>query len=459
MQGIIKKAENTHNLKKEEIVKLLKTDTEELFRAADRVRKEFVGDEVHLRALLEFSNICKCDCKYCGLRCSNKNAERYRLSKEQILDLAKKAVNYGYRTIVMQSGEDKYYTAEILAEIIKEIKSLKPTPAVTLSIGERSFDEYKMLKDAGADRFLLRIETTDKNLYKKLHPNMNFKNRIRCLKDLKTLGYELGTGSLVGLPNQTIESIADDILFFKKIGADMIGVGPFIPHKDTPLGKEDGGTFELARKVIAIVRLLMPDINIPATTAMETLNPAGRIIALQSGANVVMPNATEGDYRKKYEIYPGKICINDSPAECRKCIENKIKAIGRTISEGQGNSKHYPLTLPSPAGRGKTKQAKNLRKNLTPQERTLWNKLRNRQINNLKFKRQAPIGDYIVDFLCLEKMLVVEVDGGQHNQTKNIQYDQKRTEYLNNRGFKVLRFWNNDIDNNIEGVIEKILTV
>ena len=336
MQKIVKKAQNTHNLEKKEIVELLKTDTEDLFKAADCVRKEFVGDEVHLRALLEFSNICKCDCKYCGLRYSNKNAERYRFSKEQIFDLAEKAVNYGYRTIVMQSGEDKYYTAEILADVIKKIKSLKPTPAITLSIGERSFDEYKRLKEAGADRFLLRIETTDKDLYKELHPNMDFENRIRCLKDLKTLGYELGTGSLVGLPNQTIESIADDILFFKEIGADMIGVGPFIPHKDTPLGKKNGGTFELARKVIAIVRLLMPDINIPATTAMETLNPNGRIIALQSGANVVMPNATEGDYRKKYEIYPGKICVNDSPAECRKCIENKIKAIGRTISEEQG---------------------------------------------------------------------------------------------------------------------------
>ena len=336
MQELIEKAKNTHNLSKEEIVELLKSDNDDLFKAADEVRHNFVGDEVHLRALLEFSNICRCNCYYCGLRAENKSAERYRLSGEEIIDLATKAVSYGYRTIVMQSGEDLYFTADYLAEILREIKKLTPTPAITLSIGERAYDEYKVLKDAGADRFLLRIETTDRELYKKLHPNMDFDNRVRCLKDLKTLGYEMGTGSLIGLPDQTLESIAEDILFFKEIGADMIGVGPFIPHKETPLKDAKGGTFELARKVMSIIRLLMPDINIPATTAMETLNPNGRLIALQSGANVVMPNATEGDYRRKYEIYPGKICINDSPAQCRGCISSKIESIGRTISKEQG---------------------------------------------------------------------------------------------------------------------------
>ena len=336
MQEIIDKAKSTHNLSKEEIVELLKNNSEGLFKAADEVRKEYVGDEVHLRALLEFSNICKCNCYYCGLRGENKAVERYRLSKEEIIDLAQKAVSYGYRTIVMQSGEDLFFTADYLAEILRKIKQLEPTPAITLSIGERSYDEYKILKEAGADRFLLRIETTDRNLYKKLHPNMDFDNRVRCLKDLKALGYEMGTGSLIGLPDQTLESIADDILFFKEIGADMIGVGPFIPHKETPLKDAKGGTFELARKVMAIIRLLMPDINIPATTAMETLNPNGRLLALQSGANVVMPNATEGDYRRKYEIYPGKICVNDSPAQCRGCISSKIESIGRTISKEQG---------------------------------------------------------------------------------------------------------------------------
>ena len=336
MKDIIEKAKTAHLLSKFEIVELLKNSSDDLFSAADEVRKEFVGDEVHLRALIEFSNICRCNCFYCGLRFENKNAERYRMSENEIFDLASKAVSYGYRTIVMQSGEDVFYTAEILAGILRKIKSLNPEPAITLSIGERSYDDYKILKEAGADRFLLRIETTDRDLYKKLHPNMDFDNRVRCLKDLKALGYEMGTGSLVGLPNQTIESIADDILFFKEIGADMIGVGPFIPHKDTPLKDAEGGTFELARKVMAIIRLLMPDINIPATTAMETLNPNGRLLALQSGANVVMPNATEGDYRKKYEIYPGKICVNDSPVQCRNCIEGKINSIGRTISKDRG---------------------------------------------------------------------------------------------------------------------------
>ena len=341
MKDIIEKAKNTHSLFKYEIVELLRNNSEDLFLAADEVRKEVVGDEVHLRALIEFSNICRCNCFYCGLRSENKNADRYRMSENEIFDLAEKAVSYGYRTIVMQSGEDAFYTAEILADILKKIKCLKPEPAITLSIGERSYEDYKILKDAGADRFLLRIETTDRNLYKKLHPNMDYDNRIRCLKDLKKLGYEVGTGSLIGLPNQTLESIADDILFFKEIGADMIGVGPFIPHKETPLKDAAGGTFALARKVMAIVRLLMPDINIPATTAMETLNPNGRLIALQSGANVVMPNATEGDYRKKYEIYPGKICVNDSPAQCRNCIEGKINSIGRTISKDRGFRKGY----------------------------------------------------------------------------------------------------------------------
>ena len=336
MKELIEKAKNTHTLSLDEIVNILESNEDYLYTAADSVRKQYVGDEVHLRALIEFSNICRCNCYYCGLRCENPNTERYRLSGDEILDLAGKAISYGYRTIVMQSGEDPFFTANYLAGIIKEIKKLEPSPAITLSIGERSFEDYKILKEAGADRFLLRIETTDQELYKNLHPHMDFENRVRCRKDLKSLGYELGTGSLVGLPDQTLESIAKDILFFKEISADMIGVGPFIPHKDTPLKDASGGTFDLARKVIAIVRLLMPDINIPATTAMETLNPEGRIIALQSGANVVMPNATEGDYRKKYEIYPGKICINDSPAQCRNCIENKIKSIGRTISKDKG---------------------------------------------------------------------------------------------------------------------------
>lgn len=339
MQILTQKAEIEHSLKKSEIVQLLENDTinTELFCAADRVRAKYVGNEVHLRGLIEFSNICGRNCFYCGLRYDNKKAERYRLSEQEILDFVHKAVEYGYKTIVMQSGEDKFFSAEKLGDIIKKIKNGNDNPpALTLSIGERTFDEYKILKESGADRFLIRIETTDENLYKKLHPGMSLKNRKQCLYDLKNLGYETGTGSIVGLPEQTLGSLADDILFFKSLNADMIGIGPFIPHQNTPLANCQGGNFELALKVMAITRLLMPDINIPATTAMETLNPNGRILALQSGANVVMPNVTEGDYRRKYEIYPGKICINESPEKCINCISGKIKSIGRSIGPDRG---------------------------------------------------------------------------------------------------------------------------
>jgi len=334
---IIEKAENTHNLTKEEIIQLLEfpfTFHSSLFTSSDRVRKKYVGDEVHLRGLIEFSSYCKQNCLYCGLRRDNKNATRYRLTKEEVIGFAKDAKDFGYKTVVLQSGEDPYFTAEKMKEIISEIK--KFDMAITLSIGEKTFEEYQAYKEAGADRFLIRIETTDEKLYTKLDPDMNWQNRVECLNQLKTLGFEVGTGCLVGIPEQTLESLADDILFFKKIDADMIGIGPFIPNENTPLKDAKGGSFELALKVMAITRLLLPDINIPATTAMETLNPNGRIIALQSGANVVMPNVTQGDYRKFYEIYPGKICVNDTPSKCRGCITGKIKSINRTVSEDYG---------------------------------------------------------------------------------------------------------------------------
>ena len=307
-----------------------------IFSTADEVRKKYVGDEIHLRGLIEFSNICKRTCKYCGLRAENKNIERYRLTGEEILNYAKNAINLGYRTIVLQSGEDEYYSKDEMCKIIEKIKELDV--ALTLSIGEKTFEEYKSFKDAGADRYLLRIETTNRNLYKKMHPHMDFDNRMRCLKDLKTLGYEVGTGCLVGLPGQTVESLADDILFFKEIEADMIGIGPFIPHPETPLKNSLKGDFNLALKVMALTRIIMPDINIPATTAMETLNPNGRIKALQSGANVVMQNVMTSEYRKKYEIYPNKACNNENGDKCKNCIEAKIKSIGRSVSTGYGFS-------------------------------------------------------------------------------------------------------------------------
>lgn len=321
---------------KTEIINLLEQNSQNdwLFSYADKIRKENVGDEVHLRGLIEFSNICKRTCKYCGLRCANKKLERYRILPDEILKYAKNAVSMGYKTLVLQSGEDDFYTKEIMVSLIKEIKKLDV--ALTLSIGEKSFEELEAFKKAGADRYLLRIETTDKNLYKKLHPNMDFENRLQCLKNLQKLGYETGSGSLIGLEGQSVSSIADDILFFKENNFDMIGIGPFIPHQDTPLKNCRQGSFLLALKTMAIIRIMMPDINIPATTAMETINPLGRIIALKSGANVVMPNVTTKEYRKKYEIYPNKICINENPDKCRFCIENKIKSIKRTISKDYG---------------------------------------------------------------------------------------------------------------------------
>ena len=331
MNTIIQKAKETHELSRDEIIALLKDDSinDELFKAADEVRKKYLGDEVHLRGLIEFTNICKRNCMYCGLRRDNKNLNRYRLSHEEIIDFAKKAVGYGYKTLVLQGGEDDYYTVERLVPIVKDLKALGV--ALTLSIGERPFEEYEALKKAGADRFLLRIETTDRELYEELDPGMSHENRIQCLKNLRKLGYEVGSGCLVGLPGQKIESLADDILFFKELDVDMNGIGPFIPNEDTPLKDAEGGQFELALKVMAIVRLLLPDINIPATTAMETLNKQGRVIALQCGANVVMPNVTEGEYRKLYALYPGKICTGDTPAHCRGCISGKIRGIGRIV--------------------------------------------------------------------------------------------------------------------------------
>lgn len=325
-----------NDFSKNEVIEILKDNSQNdwLFSLADKIRKENVGDEVHLRGLIEFSNICKRTCKYCGLRCENKEIDRYRIEPDDIIFYAQKAVDMGYKTIVLQSGEDEYYSREILCKIIKGIKTLDV--ALTLSIGERSFDDYKAFKDCGADRYLIRIETTDKELYKKMHPHMSFENRVRCLKDLGKLGYEVGTGCLVGLPGQTIESLANDILFFKEINADMVGIGPFIAHPHTPLKDCLNGDFTLALKVMALTRILLKNINIPATTAMETLNQNGRIIALQSGANVVMPNVTTTEYRAKYEIYPNKICINENPSQCFNCVSGKIRSIGRSISTGYG---------------------------------------------------------------------------------------------------------------------------
>jgi biotin synthase len=339
-KNILSKAIHFHTLNKNEILYILKEkNTKMLFYMANKIRKEYVGDEVHLRALIEFSNYCIRNCLYCGLRKDNYRLVRYRLEPWKIIELAQKAKNCNYKTVVLQSGEDPYYTTKKMKDIISAIKSLDIV--VTLSIGEKTFNEYEAYRNSGADRYLLRIETTNSILYNKLNPEMNLKNRMKCIEYIKKLGYEVGSGIMVGLPGQTLESIAKDILYLKSIPVDMAGIGPFIYHPNTPISLKTNshGTnnaFELSLKVMAILRLLMPWINIPATTAMETLNTQGRLIALQSGANVVMPNATETIYRKYYEIYPGKICLKDSTQYCRFCIENKIKSINRYVSNGKG---------------------------------------------------------------------------------------------------------------------------
>ena len=327
------------NLDKKEIIRLLSDEENQniLFEQADNIRKKYVGDEVHLRGLIEFSNICRNNCLYCGIRSSNKDAQRYRMEPEEIIATAKQAVNMGFKTVVMQSGEDMYYNIDRMCHIISEIK--KFDVAITLSIGERSYEEYKAFREAGADRYLMRIETTDKDLYHKLDPNMSWQNRYDCLMMIKELGYELGSGIMVGLPNQSVESIAEDLLFLKDIEVDMSGIGPFIPHPQTPLSKEQGGSLNLALRTMAVMRLLLPDINIPATTAMETLHPQGRIMALQAGANVVMPNVNSGEYRKLYQLYPGKDNNSSAAIHAQSDIGQKISSIGRKIGQGYGGHK------------------------------------------------------------------------------------------------------------------------
>lgn len=336
MKKLIEKASTLHRLEREELIALLEDENcnQNLFEAADSVRKNFVGDEIHLRGLIEFSNICKNNCCYCGLRRDNRKISRYRLENAEILELAAHGAAMGLKTIVLQSGEDAYYGCERLCEIIRGIKRLNV--ALTLSIGEKSLEDYQAYHAAGADRFLLRIETTDRTLYERHDPEMSWEARRQCLTDLRRAGLEVGSGCLVGLPGQTVASLADDILFFKEIEADMIGIGPFIPHPDTPLGDASGGRLETALKVMALTRLLLPDINIPATTAMETLAQDGQIRALKAGANVIMPNITLTDYRRYYELYPGKSATGYTPDESLKKVVAKIESIGRKVALGFG---------------------------------------------------------------------------------------------------------------------------
>ena len=344
-QRLIEKAENEHILCEEELTELLASSAAEepLAAAADRVRRKYVGDGVHLRGLIEFTNICRRSCFYCGLRRENERAERYRLRPREIVRLAQNARDYGYRTVVLQGGEDGYWHVERLAPILREIRALGLV--ITLSIGERTEEEYRALKEAGASRFLLRIETTDRELYERFDPGMSWEARRACLASLRALGYEVGTGSLVGLPGQSVESLARDILFFQEIDADMVGIGPFIPNGDTPLGEAAAGDIHLTRRMVSLLRLLLPEANIPATTAMETLERGARSLILRSGANVVMPNVTEGDFRRKYALYPGKACVKDTPEHCRSSLRAQLSDIGRFVAEDAGFRRRRSIDL------------------------------------------------------------------------------------------------------------------
>jgi biotin synthase len=333
----------TGRASREELVQLLTCDdvlAAELYRAADEVRARIVGDEVHLRALVEFSNTCRRNCFYCGLRRDHDRLRRYRMTPEEIVATALEAARLGYRTAVLQSGEDPWYTSEMLAAVIREIKA-KADIAVTLSIGERSLEEYRALREAGADRFLLRIETSSPLLYRDLHPDSDWAVRLGCLMSLRRLGYQLGSGVMIGLPGQTAEMMAEDLLFLQSLDLDMIGVGPFIPHPATPLADAAGGTLGPALRFVACLRLLCPEALIPATTALGALHPEGRQQALRAGANVLMPNCTPIEYREHYQLYPGKICISESAPECRSCVEAMVAALGRRVAADPGHSLRF----------------------------------------------------------------------------------------------------------------------
>lgn len=321
----------------------------ELWQRADAVRKEHVGDAVHLRGLIELSNHCVRRCAYCGLAAGNKSLDRYRMTADEAVACAEEAVAYGYGTVVMQAGEDYGLSTEWVAALVRRIKRQTPL-AVTLSLGERPYEDLKAWKDAGADRYLLRFETSDPDLYARIHPPRpgQTTDRFAILDQLRTLGYEVGSGVMIGIPGQTYATLADDILFLKNFDMDMVGVGPYIANPATPLGRGEiatdidpadqvPNTERMTYKVLALVRLACPQANIPSTTALATINRAsGRELGLSRGANVVMPNMTPVEYRTRYEIYPGKACLNETAEACRGCLAARIASIGRRVGSGPG---------------------------------------------------------------------------------------------------------------------------
>jgi biotin synthase len=337
---MLEKYEADRVLKREEILSLLKIrDEKERFllrELADKVRQDKVGDEVHIRGIIEFSNHCRRRCLYCGINCTNKRLTRYRMAPEEIVEAGIYAADLGIKTVVLQSGEDPYYSRDMLADVIREIK--KKNVAVTLSVGERPEKDYQAFREAGADRYLLKFETSNPDLYRGLHPDSSLAERLKHLKWLREAGYQLGSGFMIGLPGQTLDMLADDILLMRELRLEMAGVGPFIPHPSTPLKDAPPGDTELSLNVLAISRLVIPWAHLPATTALSSLSSEGRAKGLRSGANVLMPNMTPVKYRKLYEIYPHKAETLDTPEDLYQETVSLILSLGRKVAQDPGHS-------------------------------------------------------------------------------------------------------------------------
>lgn len=343
MKSLIDKLEKENILPKEEFVKLIvghtQEDSEYLFDRARKVREIYFGKSVFLRGLIEISNFCKNDCYYCGIRRSNSTTDRYRLTIEEILDCCKEGYALDFRTFVLQGGEDAFFNDDVLEVLISEIKSKFQDCAVTLSLGERSQESYRRLFSAGADRYLLRHETANESHYGKLHPSwMSYQHRMQCLRDLKEIGYQVGTGFMVGSPYQTPENLAEDLLFIAEIQPQMVGIGPFIPHHATPFAQELGGTVEQTLFMLGLLRLMLPKALLPSTTALGTIDPKGREKGLLAGANVLMPNLSPVRFRSKYDIYDNKICTGDESAQCVNCLSVRILSTGYHVEKSRGDA-------------------------------------------------------------------------------------------------------------------------
>ena len=341
-QALIERLDRLHALSEAEYAGLVEGRDEEaaalLARKAVTARRAFYGDVVYTRGLIEISNICRNDCLYCGIRRSNGNLERYRLTPDTILACADEGYALGFRTFVLQGGEDAFYTDAVLCGIVSRIKRHHPDCAVTLSMGERSRDSYRRLFEAGADRYLLRHETADPAHYALLHPKeMSWDNRMRCLRDLREIGYQVGCGFMVGSPGQTPAALAKDLKFIEGFKPEMCGIGPFIPHHDTPFRDHSAGTLEETLFLLSIIRLIHPPVLLPATTALGTIHPRGRELGIQAGANVVMPNLSPVSVRDKYALYDDKICTGDESAQCRDCLDRRMRSIGCRLAVDRGD--------------------------------------------------------------------------------------------------------------------------